>query len=136
MSEAVLVTGQTVSSGTRVGRARILINPEGDLQLDSGEILVVPKGHPNYAVALLRASGLICEQGAAMSHLCTVALEMGVPCITQAAGAVANIRPGQLARCGCRSRLRVWIVRLGSRRIAMRWRSPGSIRITRTGPFV
>jgi len=96
MSGSFLVEGRTVSSGVWVGRACVVTDPDGEIAVRSGEILVVPHSHPSYAIALMRAAGLICEQGAAVSHLCTVALEAGIPCITQAAGAVTKIGQGQM----------------------------------------
>lgn len=96
MNGEVLVRGWTVSSGVQVGPARVVTDPDSDIAVRNGEILVVPQSHPSYSVALMRASGLICEQGASVSHLCTVALEAGIPCITQAVGALSLIRSGQL----------------------------------------
>jgi pyruvate,water dikinase len=54
--------------------------------------MVVPNNNPGYAVGVMRAGGLICEEGGIISHICTVALEMGIPCITQAKQAVELLK--------------------------------------------
>jgi phosphoenolpyruvate-protein kinase (PTS system EI component) len=38
-------------------------------------------------------SGLVCEVGGRLSHTCIVALEMGIPCITQADCALELLEP-------------------------------------------
>ncbi len=91
MTGEVLVSGLSVSPGVVYGRVRVLDTPHSGT-VSAGEILVVPNSHPSYAVGLCNAAGLVCEVGGTLSHICIVALEMGVPCITQAAGAVELLR--------------------------------------------
>lgn len=38
---------------------------------------------------------MICENGGRLSHICTIAMEMGIPCITQATRAMEIILDGQ-----------------------------------------
>lgn len=39
--------------------------------------------------------GSDCENGGRLSHICTIAMEMGIPCITQATRAMEIILDGQ-----------------------------------------
>jgi pyruvate,water dikinase len=46
-------------------------------------------------MALMKASGLVCEKGGRLSHICTVAMEMGIPCVTKVKDATKFIKSGQ-----------------------------------------
>lgn len=82
MPEALL-TGERVCGGSITGAVRVLSDPRDAGQVLPGEILVVPQSHPEFALGMLQAAGLICESGGILSHLCTVALELGIPCVTE-----------------------------------------------------
>ena len=79
-----VITGLPVSGGTVTGKVRVITNFSQVGQVEEGEILVLPKSHPAYAVGVMKAGGLICEEGGVLAHICVVALEMGIPCITRA----------------------------------------------------
>ena len=81
-----LVSGIGVCPGVVRGEAKVL---------RPGKIIVIPHSSPLYAVALMSASGVICENGGRLSHICTIAMEMGIPCITQATRAMEIILDGQ-----------------------------------------
>lgn len=95
MAEQVLIKGICVSPGFIKGRARVLTGPDCMESVEYGDILVLPESHPMYALAVMKASGLICENGGRLSHICIVAMEMGIPCITQAHQATQKIIDGQ-----------------------------------------
>ena len=82
MSDALL-SGEKVCGGTVTGPVRVVTNPRDAFALQPGEILVVPHSHPEFALAMIQAGGVICENGGILSHLCTVALELGIPCVTE-----------------------------------------------------
>jgi len=46
------------------------------------DIVVFSKSHPVYVMALFKAAGVICEYGGKLSHICIVALEIWLLCIT------------------------------------------------------
>ncbi|MCP4153823.1 MAG: hypothetical protein GY757_39215 [bacterium] len=93
-----VLEGLTVSGGSVSGKVRVVTNLREGFQVEEGEILVLPKSHPGYAVGVMKAGGLICEQGGVLAHICVVALEMGIPCITQAANAIEIMKTKERVR--------------------------------------
>lgn len=87
--------GICVNPGYIKGRARVINNSEDLEKVEDGEIVVLPESHPMYALAVMKASGVICENGGRLSHICVVAMEMGIPCLTQVQGATKKITSGQ-----------------------------------------
>jgi rifampicin phosphotransferase len=78
-----LLEGAAVCGGTVTGIVRVVTDPHEAATVLPGEILVVPRSHPEYALGMMQAAGLICEYGGVISHICTVALELGIPCVTE-----------------------------------------------------
>ena len=87
-----LLEGTIVSRGVVTGNVRVVTDPRDAVSVLPGEILVVPRSHPEFALGVMRASGLICESGGVICHICTVALELGIPCVTEVEGATAILR--------------------------------------------
>lgn len=81
--------GLPISPGVVSGPVKVLKCHRESGEVTGGEIIVVPNSHPNFALAVMKAGGLICEVGGRLSHICIVAMEMGIPCITQAQGALS-----------------------------------------------
>ena len=94
MKEKKILQGLPVSGGVISGKVRVIENARNIDEIRYGEILVVPNSHPNYAVAMMKANGIICQEGGRLAHLCIVALEMGIPCITQAKNAMKFMETG------------------------------------------
>jgi probable phosphoenolpyruvate synthase len=96
MKVKIDLSGLTVSPGVVQGRARI-IRETSDLDLvQEGEIVILPYSHPMYALAVMKAAGIICEAGGKLSHICIVSLEMGLPCMTRMNGAMDAIKDGEI----------------------------------------
>ena len=94
MSDAEPLTGSIVCGGRVTGEVRVLTDPRDSVSVQPGEILVVPCSHPEYAIGVLQAAGLICETGGIISHICTVALELGIPCLTEVKHATTLLSTG------------------------------------------
>lgn len=78
----IVQDGLTVTPGYARGKCRIL-NSEQDVNcVENGEIIILPYSHPMFAPALFKASAVVCENGGKLSHICIVAMEMGLPCLT------------------------------------------------------
>lgn len=80
----VLVRGVCVNPGVVVGKSRIINCVEDLERVKNGEIVVLPRSDPQYALGLYKAGAVVCEVGGKLSHLCIVSMEMGIPCVTQA----------------------------------------------------
>ena len=91
---AILTTGTSVSPGLATGRARLLTGAADAAAVRDGEIAVVRDSNPIFAVGVMRSAGLVCERGGAFSHICIVAMEMGIPCIVGAADACRLLKDG------------------------------------------
>lgn len=92
----LLSKGICVNPGISCGKSKIINSMEDIDSVSNGDIVVLPNSDPMYAMAVMSASAVICEVGGKLSHICIVSLEMGIPCITQAAGARKSIGDGQL----------------------------------------
>jgi phosphohistidine swiveling domain-containing protein len=84
-----------VSGGEVTGYVRIVMDPHEAASVQPGEILVVPCSQPEYALGVMQAAGLICEKGGVISHICTVALELGIPCVTEVTGVTSLLTTSQ-----------------------------------------
>jgi phosphohistidine swiveling domain-containing protein len=87
--------GITVNGGVAKGSAVVIKSAEDMSRMSFGDILVLPNSDPIYSECVMMAGGLICENGGKLSHICVVALEMGIPCIAQVPNATSVISSNQ-----------------------------------------
>jgi phosphohistidine swiveling domain-containing protein len=78
-----IATGTVVSPGQVTGPVKIVKNSADVKKIGQGDIMVVSQSSPAFAIGVMNASGLICEKGGIMTHICIVAKELGIPCMTQ-----------------------------------------------------
>ena len=90
-----IASGITVCPGTITGKAYVISNNKNINNIEPGSIIIIPRSHPMYALALMNASAVICETGAKVSHICLVSIEMGIPCITQVKDIMKKVVTGQ-----------------------------------------
>ncbi|MGK0171272.1 MAG: phosphoenolpyruvate synthase/pyruvate phosphate dikinase, partial [Gammaproteobacteria bacterium] len=84
------------SPGHCRGRARIILDPSKDANLEPGEILVAPYTDPAWTPLFLTAGAAVVEVGSYLSHAGTVARELGLPCIVDVDQCTRRIRTGDL----------------------------------------
>lgn len=92
----LLSKGICVNPGKSCSKSKVINSIEDIDSVSNGDIVILPNSDPMYAMAVMSASAVICEVGGRLSHICIVSMEMGIPCITQAAEARKNIGDGQL----------------------------------------
>src|SRR2546425_3061452 len=73
--------GLGASPGVASGKARLILSP-GELgRVQSGEILVTKMTTPDYVPAMMKAAGIVTDEGGMTSHAAIVRRELGVPCV-------------------------------------------------------
>lgn len=87
----VVATGLPVSPGVVTGRACVCRSADDLEQLQPGDILVVPETDRRFVHVMDKISALVTEENGLTSHGALVSLEMGVPAVVGAMGAVARI---------------------------------------------
>jgi pyruvate,water dikinase len=92
------VAGTAVSPGVVEGRAQLIVDPDGDDELEPGDILVCRTTDPGWAATMVLASALVIDIGGAISHGAIVARELGIPCVIGTGNGTAVIRTGDLLR--------------------------------------
>jgi pyruvate,water dikinase len=82
-SNCIIATGTVVSPGQVTGPVKVVKNSEDVKKIGPGDIMVVSQSSPAFAIGVMNAAGLICEKGGILTHICIVAKELGIPCMTQ-----------------------------------------------------
>lgn len=79
------------------GIARLAANPEDALmELNPGEVLVVPCTTPAFNMVLSMAGAVVTAEGGALSHAAVLARELGIPAVVGAPRALHDIPDGAL----------------------------------------
>jgi len=73
--------GLGASPGIGVGKARLVFNPNELAKIQKGEILVTKMTTPDYVPAMMKAAGIVTDEGGMTSHAAIVSRELGVPCV-------------------------------------------------------
>lgn len=92
------VSGAAVSPGVVEGIARLILDAEGDDELEPGEILVCRTTDPSWASLMMVASALVIDIGGAISHGAIVARELGIPCVIGTRTGTRILRTGDRIR--------------------------------------
>lgn len=91
-----LISGAASGGGTVRGRARVVLGPNEDIDLDEGDILVCRFTDPSWAPLFTLASALVIDLGGAASHGALVARELGVPFVIGTQTGTSVIAEGDL----------------------------------------
>lgn len=92
----VIGKGISVSPGVIEGPVKIVDSPEDVYTVKQGDIVVVKYSDPLYTLAVMNAAGLICEVGGALTHICIVSAEIGIPCIARAENITESLSDGMI----------------------------------------
>ncbi len=85
-----------MAAGKASGAARIIYHPDEGGKVHSGDVLVAPSTDPGWTPLFLRASAIVLEAGAALSHGAIVAREYGIPAVVNIPGVMKIIKDSQL----------------------------------------
>lgn len=92
----VKANGVSVTPGQVTGPVKIVRSAADVKKIKSGDIMAVSQSSPAFAIGVMNASGLICEKGGTMTHICIVAKELGIPCVIQVKNAVELLQENQV----------------------------------------
>jgi pyruvate,water dikinase len=73
------LTGAAGGGGVVEGRARVVTDPEQEVELEPGDILVCRFTDPSWAPLMALSEGLVIDIGGSASHGAVVARELGIP---------------------------------------------------------
>ncbi len=90
------LTGLGVAAGRASGSAKLIGHPDEGEKLQAGDVLVAPSTDPGWTPLFLRASAIVMEAGAALSHGAIVAREYGIPAVVNIPGVMKIIKDNQL----------------------------------------
>lgn len=90
----VEISGVASGGGVAEGRARVVLDPNEDVELDEGDILVCKFTDPSWAPLFTLADALVIDIGGAASHGAVVAREMGIPYVIGTQTGTIDIHDG------------------------------------------
>lgn len=90
------LTGQGASPGIYRGRARVIMDPATNAEIQPGEVLVAPFTDPAWTPLFLTANAAVVEVGSYLSHAGTIAREYGMPCVVDVANCTTRLKSGDL----------------------------------------
>ncbi len=88
------LVGAAAGGGTVTGRARIVLEPAQDVELEPGDVLVCRFTDPSWAPLMAMADALVIDLGGSASHGAVVARELGIPYVIGTATATRVLREG------------------------------------------
>ena len=92
----IIGKGVSVSPGIVEGPVKIVETAEDVNNINAGDIMVVKNSDPLFALGVMSSAGLICEIGGALTHICIVSMEMGIPCIARAEKITESLEDGMI----------------------------------------
>ena len=76
-----LLRGLGAGPGRASGEVRVLLSPDGDNELQRGDILVAEMTSPDWVPLMKKASAIVTDGGGMTCHTAIVSREMGLPCV-------------------------------------------------------
>jgi len=93
-SSGNFLVGVPVAAGRASGTARLICHPNEGSRLQPGDVMVAPSTDPAWTPLFLKASAIIMETGAFLSHGAIVAREYGIPAVVNIPGVLRIIKEG------------------------------------------
>lgn len=87
--------GIPVSPGRITAKARVIMDPRTDAEIEPGEVLVAPVTDAGWTPLFVAASAVVVDTGGTLSHGSTVAREYGLPAVVNVKHGTKMIRTGQ-----------------------------------------
>jgi pyruvate,water dikinase len=94
VEDTPILTGLGASPGIGTGAVRVILDVGELAKVQKGDILVTRMTTPDFVPAMIKASGIITDEGGMTSHAAIVSRELGVPCIVGTKKATALLNDG------------------------------------------
>jgi len=91
-----VLTGFGGAYGVVTAPVRVLRSPEEASLLQAGEILVAPTTNIGWSVVFPKASAIVTDIGAPLSHATIIARELGIPAVVGCKSATAALKDGDI----------------------------------------
>jgi len=102
------VSGVSGNTGIVEGRARVVLDPAQDIDIEQGDILVCRATDPGWMALLALAAGVVIDNGGDTSHGAIVSRELGIPCVIGTGNGTAVITDLDYVRVdGSRGRVEI-----------------------------
>lgn len=88
--------GIPVSPGVVTAKARVILQPDDDAEIEDGEVLVCPVTDAAWGPLFFSASALVVDLGGPLSHGSQVAREYGIPAVVNVKTGTRTIKTGDL----------------------------------------
>ena len=88
--------GAVASTGTAIGRVKIVITQEDQFKMRKGEILVSTMTTPRLMSAVHKAAAIVTDEGGLTAHAAIISRELGIPCIIGTKIATQIFKDGEL----------------------------------------
>lgn len=80
----LICQGKSVTQGTAVGTVIAVTDFDSAIEnINKNSILLLDNSDPIYCLLIMKAGGVIIKEGGVLAHTCLLAMEIGVPCVTQ-----------------------------------------------------
>ncbi|MFW9992312.1 MAG: PEP/pyruvate-binding domain-containing protein [Candidatus Odinarchaeota archaeon] len=93
-TELDVIKGSAGSMGRVEGRVRIIHSPDEGENLQPGEILVTETTNIGWTLLFPKASAIVTDVGAILSHAAIVARELGIPAVVGCSNATMRLKTG------------------------------------------
>lgn len=91
-----ILKGLGASPGVGYGKAKIVLSVDQLGKIEKGDVLVTRMTTPDYVPAMIKAAGIITDEGGMTSHAAIVSRELGVPCVVGTGKATSILKEGQV----------------------------------------
>lgn len=97
----VLTTGRSIGEKIGQGLARVILDPTGMQQMQSGEILVTDMTDPDWEPVMKRSAAIVTNRGGRTCHAAIIARELGIPAVVGCGDVVTKVQSGQAITVSC-----------------------------------
>jgi phosphohistidine swiveling domain-containing protein len=98
---APLLRGVVASPGRARGRVRLIRGNEGDVRVETGDILVTTMTYPSLVASMQRSAAIVTDDGGLLSHAAVTARELEKPCLIDTARATEVLSDGDFVEVDC-----------------------------------